>query len=114
MPKEASVPPAAAAFRLPIVLTDAVRPRGPYSLALSARLAGDATRSFRDGRFVALLDLDGAVERVLARLRFVLALDHDHTPFLREFAEDRLLGRALHELRGLRPVRAATVAHALL
>ncbi|HLX20327.1 MAG TPA: hypothetical protein VKR23_09250, partial [Gaiellaceae bacterium] len=26
-----------------------VRPSGPYSLALSARLAGDATRRLRDG-----------------------------------------------------------------
>jgi hypothetical protein len=31
----------------------AVRPSGPYSLALSARLAGDATRRVRDGLFTA-------------------------------------------------------------
>ena len=32
----------------------AVKPRGPYSLALSARLSSDATRTFRDGLFTAV------------------------------------------------------------
>lgn len=115
-------------------MVDAVlRPRGPYSLALSARLAGDATRRFRDGRLDALLELDGRLERAEAwqrpdgtvrvraasdaavdALRFQLALDDDHTPFLRRFAGDPLLGRALLELRGLRQVRVGTVAQALL
>ena len=31
------------------------RPRGPYSLALTARHASDATRRFRDGRLEARL-----------------------------------------------------------
>ena len=48
------------------------------------------------------------------RLRFVLALDDDHTPFLERFAGDPLLGEATRRLRGLRPLRVATVAQALL
>jgi 3-methyladenine DNA glycosylase/8-oxoguanine DNA glycosylase len=105
------------------------RPRGPYSLALSARLVGDATRTFRDGVLRANLGQDVGLAwqspdgRVTLRarsdsgletLRFVLALDDDHTPFLRACENDPLLGRAARELRGLRPVRVVTVAHALL
>jgi len=111
----------------------AVAPRGPYSLALSARLTSDATRTFRDGIFTALLDVGGGRELVRARqspdgtvtiragsragadrLRWILALDADHSGFLRRIRDDPLLGRAALELRGLRPVRTATVAHALL
>ena len=111
------------------MLVDRVRPRGPYSLALSARLVGDATRRFRDGVFdarvasgrgVAWQQPDGIVclratsEDALARLRFVLAIDDDHTPFVLRFRDDPLLGRTIRHLRGLRPVRLASVAHALL
>lgn len=111
----------------------AVRPRGPYSLALSARLSGNATRTFRDGLFTALLDVAGRPELARAwqlpdgtvclrgespqgveRLRWLLALDDDHSPFLRLVRADPLLGAAARALRGLRPVRLATVAHALL
>jgi 3-methyladenine DNA glycosylase/8-oxoguanine DNA glycosylase len=106
-----------------------VRPRGPYSLALSARLAGDATRRVRDG--VVTARCGGAVARAwqardgtvtirsesaaaAERLRWMLALDDDHSEFLRRVADDPLLGRASRFLRGLRPVRTATVGHALL
>ncbi len=111
----------------------AVPPRGPYSLALSARLAGDATRRFRDGVVTALVDAGGEPELARAaqspdgtvtiragstaaaeRLRWILALDDDHSGFLRLVRDDPLLGRASRELRGLRQVRTATVAHALL
>ena len=44
----------------------------------------------------------------------MLALDDDHSEFLRRVADDPLLGRAAKHLRGLRPVRTATVAQALL
>ena len=107
----------------------AATPRGPYSLALSARLASDATRLFRDGVFTARYadaiahawqspdgtitirsDSDAAAEK----LRWVLALDDDHSEFLRRFRDDPLIGRATVHLRGLRPVRTATVAQALL
>jgi 3-methyladenine DNA glycosylase/8-oxoguanine DNA glycosylase len=107
----------------------AVRPRGPYSLALSARLAGDATRRVRDGVVTAACadgvarawqSPDGAVtirsesQAAAEKLRWMLALDDDHTEFLRRIAVDPLLGRASKHLRGLRPVRTATVAQALL
>jgi 3-methyladenine DNA glycosylase/8-oxoguanine DNA glycosylase len=111
----------------------AVKPRGPYSLALSARLASDATRTFREGRFTALFDVGGRPELTRAwqtpdgvvsiraesetgaeRLRWMLALDDDHSEFLRRFKHDPMLGRATIALRGLRPVRVSTVAQALL
>ena len=44
----------------------------------------------------------------------MLALDDDHSEFLRRVADDPLLGRASKHLRGLRPARTATVAQALL
>jgi 3-methyladenine DNA glycosylase/8-oxoguanine DNA glycosylase len=104
------------------------RPRGVYSLALTARLAGDATRRFRDGVFTARLPEraeawqlpDGRVrlraesEEALERLRFVLALDDDDEEFLRRFSRDPLLGASVRGLRGLRVLRTATVAGALL
>jgi 3-methyladenine DNA glycosylase/8-oxoguanine DNA glycosylase len=111
----------------------AVTPRGPYSLALSARTASDATRTFRDGLLTQVLAVDGRVEIARAwqspvgsvtiradsaasaeRLRWLLALDDDHSGFLVAVRDDPLLGRASRELRGLRPVRVPTVAHALL
>jgi 3-methyladenine DNA glycosylase/8-oxoguanine DNA glycosylase len=106
-----------------------LRPRGPYSLVLSARGASDATRTFRDGilnavvpagRGVAWQRPDGTVcaratgEEALDQLRFCLGLDDDHTPFVLRFQRDPLLGTTVRRLRGLRPVRLATVAHALL
>jgi 3-methyladenine DNA glycosylase/8-oxoguanine DNA glycosylase len=104
-------------------------PAGPYSLALSARLASDATRTFRDGVLTAVLDgqlvrawqsPDGAVTvraptaRGVDRLRWTLGLDDDHSAFLRAVRHDPLLGPASRALRGLRPVRLPTVAQALL
>ena len=111
----------------------AVSPRGPYSLALSARLSSDATRTFRDGVFTQVLAVDDRVEvarawqspsgtvtisadspAAIERLRWLLALDDDHSEFLARVRDDRLLGRASRELRGLRPVRLSTVAQSLL
>jgi 3-methyladenine DNA glycosylase/8-oxoguanine DNA glycosylase len=106
-----------------------VRPRGPYSLALSTRLAGDATRRVREGLVTARCcgavarawqSPDGTVTlrsdsaEAAEKLRWVLALDDDHSEFLRRVADDPLLGRAAKHLRGYRPVRTTTVAHALL
>jgi DNA-3-methyladenine glycosylase II len=112
------------------VISAAVRPRGPFSLRLSARLVGDATRTRADGPLVAALasgglgrawqQPDGIVqlraphECGIDELRFVLALDADHLEFFERFRDDPLLGRALPHLRGLRPVRVATVTQALL
>jgi 3-methyladenine DNA glycosylase/8-oxoguanine DNA glycosylase len=107
----------------------AVRPSGPYSLALSTRLAGDATRRVHEGLVTARLcgavarawqSPDGTVTirsesaEAAEKLRWVLALDDDHSEFLRRVADDRLLCRTAKHLRGLRPVRTATVAQALL
>jgi 3-methyladenine DNA glycosylase/8-oxoguanine DNA glycosylase len=107
----------------------AVRPSGPYSLALSARLAGDATRQVREGLVTARCrggvarawqSPDGTVTILsesaepAEKLRWMLALDDDHSEFLRRVADDPLLGRASKHLRGLRPVRTATVAQSLL
>jgi 3-methyladenine DNA glycosylase/8-oxoguanine DNA glycosylase len=111
-------------------------PRPPYSLALSARLRSDATRHFRDGVLTMTLVAEGApaVARVrqrpdgslvaeieadrpraaLERLRFVLGADDDHSEFTRRFADDPLLGGPIRRLGGLRPLRTATVTHALL
>ncbi len=112
------------------MISAAVRPRGPFSLRLSSRLSGDATRTFAEGPLVAALasgglgrawqQPDGLVqlrapdEQGLDELRFVLALDDDHSEFLEKFRDDPLLGRALPQLRGLRPLRLSTVTQALL
>jgi 3-methyladenine DNA glycosylase/8-oxoguanine DNA glycosylase len=107
----------------------AVRPRGPYSLALSARLAGDATRRFREGVVTArcggglarawqapdgTVTLRAETPAAAEKLRWILALDDDHSEFLVRVADDPLLGRASKHLRGLRQVRTATVGQALL
>jgi AraC family transcriptional regulator of adaptative response / DNA-3-methyladenine glycosylase II len=63
---------------------------------------------------------DGTVNVVAAtsegvdRVRFVLALDDDHSEFLRRFRKDRLLREATWHVRGLRIVRTPTVSLALL
>src|SRR5207302_285145 len=90
---------------------------------------GDTTRTFRDGlltaavpagRGVAWQRPDGVVclratgDEALEQLRFCLAIDDDHTPFVLLFSRDPLIGLTVRRLRGLRPIRLATVAHALL
>src|SRR6185437_11445250 len=48
------------------------------------------------------------------RMRWLLALDDDHSDFLRLVRDDPMLGPASRALRGLRPIRVATVAQSLL
>jgi 3-methyladenine DNA glycosylase/8-oxoguanine DNA glycosylase len=110
-----------------------VRPAGPYSLALCTRHATDATRNVRDGVLTTtvrvgdrvelasahqLVDGDvvlrAATEEGLEQLRFVLAVDDDHTEFLRRFARDPMIGEATRRYRGLRVLRLSSVAHALV
>jgi 3-methyladenine DNA glycosylase/8-oxoguanine DNA glycosylase len=102
------------------VIEAVVRPTGVYSLKLTAR--SDVWQSrLPDGRWASAVQLaDGAVairascEHALEGARFVLALDDDTTGFHRRFARDPLLGPSVGALRGLRPKRKATVAHATL
>ena len=110
-----------------------LRPQGPYSLRLSGMLASDATRAVSNGTYRATVRTEAGLERVHAvqrpdgtivvaaatdagvdHVRFVLGLDDDHSEFLRAFARDPLLGETLKHVRGLRPMRTATVAQALL
>ena len=111
-------------------LETTIKARGPYSLALSAARARDATRSFRDrvlrcalpgGERASARQLpDGTLvlraesETGLERLRFMLGAEDDHSPFLERFRDDDLLAGPIRHLKGLRPVRTATVTHALL
>jgi 3-methyladenine DNA glycosylase/8-oxoguanine DNA glycosylase len=116
-----------------LTLELAVRPKGPYSLAFSARFSSDATRTFREGVLTAVLAKGGRPELARAwqatdgtvtiraespetveRMRWILALDDDHSGFLRAVRDDPMLGPASRRLRGLRPLRVATVAQALL
>jgi 3-methyladenine DNA glycosylase/8-oxoguanine DNA glycosylase len=110
-----------------------LRPRGPYSLRLSTRFGGDATRTVSNGVYASTIAVEGRLERVRAwqrsdgmicveaaseagveHVRFVLGLDDDHSEFLERFGDDPLVGETTRALRGLRPLRTATVAHALL
>jgi 3-methyladenine DNA glycosylase/8-oxoguanine DNA glycosylase len=106
--------------RVPVVVEAAIRPRGPYSLKLTART--DSWKdALPDGRWAAARQLhDGTVlirasdERSVEEARFLLALDDDTGEFHRRFARDPLLGPSVRVLQGLRPRRKATVAHATL
>jgi DNA-3-methyladenine glycosylase II len=110
-------------------------PRGPFSLADSAGF-GDLTRRMhrgvlelayeaggspararvwqrRDGSIAARVDADEQ-EAGIERLRFLLALDADHAPFLEMARRDPLLRDVVGRRPGMRPLRLGTVAHALL
>jgi 3-methyladenine DNA glycosylase/8-oxoguanine DNA glycosylase len=116
-----------------LTIERAVRPAGPYALALCMRHATDATRHVRDGTLTTAVRMGDRVEvatarqlvdgRVvlrgqsdegLERVRFVLAIDADHSEFLRRFGRDPMIGEATRRFRGLRVLRLSTVAHALL
>jgi 3-methyladenine DNA glycosylase/8-oxoguanine DNA glycosylase len=110
-----------------------VRPAGPFTLALCTKHASDATRHLRDGTLTTTLrvgegvevgsarqTLDGRVvlraasDEGFERLRFLLAVDSDHTEFLRRFARDPLIGEATLQFQGMRQLRLPTVAQTLL
>ena len=107
-----------------------IRPRGPYSLALSARRASDSTRRFGNGVLKCVLGsgetgaacqlpdgtlvLRAETEAGIEGLRFVLGVEDDHVEFLERFRDDDLLAGPIRHLKGLRPIRTATVTHALL
>jgi AraC family transcriptional regulator, regulatory protein of adaptative response / DNA-3-methyladenine glycosylase II len=97
-----------------------LRPRGPYSLRLTtwtdtwhAELPDGewaSARQLRDGTVVVRASSDRAIDAT----RFVLAVEDDTSEFHLRFAQDPLLGHSVRALRGLRPRRTATVAHAAL
>jgi len=102
------------------VIEATFRPLGPYDLRRMRR-DGLWRAALPGGReAVAWQRHDGAVTVRAAdaegveRARFMLALDADHSGFHREFGRDPMLGPSLRGLYGLRPLRTATVAHALL
>ena len=66
-----------------------------------------------DGALAARFDGD-APEGAEEALRFLLAVDVDHNPFLAMAADDPLLAPLVSQRRGLRPMRAGTVTHALV
>lgn len=97
-----------------------IKPRGLYSLKLTAR-TGTWNARLPENRWASALQLqDGRVlvrascERGIEEARFMLALDDDTSEFHRRFSKDPLIGSATRALRGLRPRRKATVAHATL
>jgi len=110
-----------------------LRARGPYSLRLSTRLGSDATRVATGGRLRAVHEIEGRLEiaearqhpdgalvvraqseEAIERVRFTLGIDDDHSEFLNRFSRDPFLGKTVRSLRGLRPLRCATVTQALL
>ena len=98
----------------------AIRPAGLYSLRLTARVETWSAR-LPEGRWAsARQQPDGTVvvrascPQAVDESRFLLALDDDTSTFHRRFAHDPLLGPSVRTLRGLRPTRTATVAHAVL
>ncbi len=119
-----------------MTLETVLRPTGPYALQACARSASDRTRSFRDGLLTMVFEAGGepalarvwqttdgrlsvrlesrAPEAAFETLRFILAVDADHSEFLRRFRNDPLIGRMPPRLRGLRPLRTGTVTHALV
>ena len=103
-----------------MVVEARLRPTGLYSLRLTT-WTDTWHAELPEGEWATARQLaDGAVfvrvssERAIREARFVLALDDDTSEFHRRFARDPLLGPSVRALRGLRPRRTATVAHAAL
>jgi 3-methyladenine DNA glycosylase/8-oxoguanine DNA glycosylase len=110
-------------------------PTPPYSLAQSAWgsnpcrrfvdgvletvfcVSGEPTRACvwqRSGGEICVRLDGGTSDDAVEHLRFILAMDEDHRPFLDLAREDRLLGDLVAGRRGMRPLRTSTVAHALV
>jgi 3-methyladenine DNA glycosylase/8-oxoguanine DNA glycosylase len=116
-----------------LTLERVVRPAGPYSLRLCTRHSADATRAVRDGvlatavlaegraelarafqRHDGSVILQGQSEEGLACLQFVLAVEADHSEFLRRFRNDPLIGVTTRRFAGMRQLRMPTVAQTLM
>jgi 3-methyladenine DNA glycosylase/8-oxoguanine DNA glycosylase len=101
------------------VVEDVVTPVGPYRLRLMTR-GGSWRGALPGGRAATAWQRpDGRVvvrapdEPSLATARFMLALDDDTSEFHDRFARDPLVGPAARVLVGYRPLRLATVTHAV-
>ena len=102
------------------MLQDVVTPTGPYRLRFMARtgtwrgaLTGNRTAAAwqrGDGRVV----VHASDEDALATARFMLALEDDTGPFHERFGRDPLIGASSRVLVGYRPLRLATVTHAVV
>jgi len=102
------------------VLEDAVTPVGPYRLRLMARsgtwhgaLPGNRSATAwqrADGRVV----VHAPDEESLLTARFMLALDDDTGELHVRFGRDPLLGPSARAFVGYRPLRRATVTHAVV
>ena len=97
-----------------------LRPSGPYRLRLMVRsgiwrgalpCGGSAWAWQRPFGRVVVRATD---ERSLETARFMLALDDDTGPFHERFARDPLIGASARALVGYRPLRRATVTHAVV
>jgi 3-methyladenine DNA glycosylase/8-oxoguanine DNA glycosylase len=112
-----------------LTVTARIRPAGPYSLSLTAQGANDATRVWRDGVLRAVVGdeqasaaqlrdgtvvVQGPSEASVEGLRWLLAVDDDHSEFLRRFKNDKLLRGPISHLQGKRVLRVGTVAQSLL
>jgi AraC family transcriptional regulator, regulatory protein of adaptative response / DNA-3-methyladenine glycosylase II len=114
------IPSTGSTTRVDTMVEAVLRARGLYSLRLTARTDAWHAR-MPEGRWAEACQLsDGRVvvrascNRAVDESRFLLALDDDTSEFHRRFAADPLLGPSVRALRGLRPTRTATVAHATL
>jgi 3-methyladenine DNA glycosylase/8-oxoguanine DNA glycosylase len=101
------------------VVEDVVTPVGPYRLRLMTR-SGSWRGALPDRRVVTARQRpDGRVvvrapdEAALATARFMLALDDDTSEFHERFRHDPLVGPSVRALGGYRPLRLATVTHAV-
>jgi 3-methyladenine DNA glycosylase/8-oxoguanine DNA glycosylase len=102
------------------VLEDVVTPTGPYRIRHMARSGtwrgalpgGCVTTAWQraDGRVV----VRAPDEPSLTTARFMLALDDDTAEFHERFGRDRLIGPSARAFTGYRPLRRATVTHAVV
>jgi 3-methyladenine DNA glycosylase/8-oxoguanine DNA glycosylase len=102
------------------VVEELLTPVGPYRLRLMVRSGiwrgqlpgGRVAEAWQrpDGRVVVRAS-DGVALRTA---RFMLAVDDDTAPFHERFARDPLIGASARALVGYRPLRRATVTHAVV
>lgn len=117
-------------------LVTTLRPRPPYDLRLSASGSAGGTRRWHGNVLLMALATDAGAGRAAVRqrrdghldvavdapdaataldaLRFTLAVDEDHAPFLRMARRDPRMAPVSVRRAGFRPARRGTVAQALL